>query len=84
VLRRGGHLALHQYADYTWSPRALFRRAPASVATADVLAGAPDTALAHVRTYTWRSIRVPPYLLRLPERFSGTLWSHRVLVFVRQ
>jgi ubiquinone/menaquinone biosynthesis C-methylase UbiE len=44
---------------------------------------ARQAGLAPVATYLWRSVRLPPYALRVPVWMPGRLWSHCVVIFAR-
>jgi ubiquinone/menaquinone biosynthesis C-methylase UbiE len=89
VLRPGGRLGVHQYAARTWSPRS--PRSPGARARAaarlhvgeldELRAPARDAGLSCDHEYLWRSIRLRPYLLRIPTWLPGRWWSHCVLVF---
>jgi SAM-dependent methyltransferase len=86
VLRPGGRLGVHQYSALTWTPRHLLGPKPAAeplhVEDLDELRGpARRAGLRCEQGYLWRSVRFPPYALRIPEWAPGQLWSHCVLVF---
>ena len=85
VLQVGGCLGTHEYAPVTWSPRDLFRSTtkapPASELLERLRAAAASAGLVCDSTHLWRSIRLYPYALPIPEWLPGNTWSHCVLIF---
>jgi len=87
VLRPGGKLAVHQYAARTWSPRELLGRRPPEAYPAHVerleelISPARAVGFKVEKTYLWRSVRVYPYALAVPEWLPGRWWNHCTIVF---
>ncbi len=93
VVRPGGAIAIHLYGGATWSPRRGRGRTtphpglwqPAS--TADLRATVSTAGLTIDRLHRFRSIRLWPYLVEIPERVDAhapvQLWSHVVAVLRR-
>lgn len=87
VLVPGGRLAFHLYGGRTWSPR---RPAPPHPglwqpdSTAALRATVTAAGFTVARVARWRSIRVWPYALPIPDavdaRAPVQLWSHVALV----
>ncbi|HWN72130.1 MAG TPA: hypothetical protein VNM90_31035, partial [Haliangium sp.] len=49
----------------------------------ELYAPAGRAGLRVARAHLWRSVRVPPYALRIPTWLPGRWWSHCTVVFVR-
>ena len=86
VMQPDGRLGVHEYAPATWSPRDLFRAGDTTgESSAELLerlrAAADRAGLVCERTHLWRSVRVYPYALPIPEWLPGNAWSHCVLIF---
>ncbi|MCB9559540.1 MAG: class I SAM-dependent methyltransferase [Kofleriaceae bacterium] len=97
VLRPGGRLALHQYGARTWTVRGAIRAARGGarldgrrpelheLADVDELVGPARAAGLRPRALRrYRSVRIWPYLLEIPDavdrRAPVQLWSHLVAV----
>jgi len=85
VLAPGGRLAAHQYAARTWSPRRLLHPAepyPLHLTSLDQLV-APARAVGFEveKVHLWRSVRVYPYALAIPDWLPGRWWNHCTIVF---
>lgn len=86
VLSPRGRLAFHQYSATTWSLRTLLRRGgdekwrhlhvedPTDLTTALQSRGFVTD-----KVSLFRSIRFYPYVISIPRRFAGRLWSHVVV-----
>ena len=89
VLRAGGRLGLHQFAERTWSPRTLFRpRTAAQTASGlhlsnlrELTQPAEGAGLIVEESFFWRATRLYPYVIPVPGWLPGHLWSHCVAVF---
>lgn len=90
VVRPGGPIALHLYGGATWSPRGT--RAPHAglwepARTADLRATVARSGLSLVALQRFRSVRLWPYLVEIPElidaRCPVQLWSHAVVILRR-
>ena len=90
VLAPGGVLAFHQYGADPWS----FRRSePAPPGTwhvgelDEILVPAARAGLQVRAVHRFRSVRIPPYLLRIPASLDALapqkLWNHCVIVLAR-
>ena len=88
VLRRGGHLGVHQYARRTWSPRNLLAPAKPTIELHldhldELREPARHAGLVLQKTCLWRSVRFFPYAIAIPEWLPGRLWGHCSLVFAK-
>ena len=85
VLRRGGRLAVHQYARRSLGLRMRRRLAadnPLHVGDlAEVRQAAGDAGFVEDELYLWRSVPFRPYAVRLPEPVAWRLWDHVTFVF---
>lgn len=86
VLRVGGRLCVHQYAQWTLSPRSLFRSRTGDarhVSEPDELRRpARRYGLTEIDAYFWRNLPFAPYAIRVPSLLR--LWSHLTLVFEKR
>jgi len=90
VLAPGGVLAFHQYGAGTWSLRGTEPAPPGTWHVdelEDVIAPARRAGLVPRAIHRFRSIRIRPYLLRIPAALDGVapakLWNHCVVVLAR-
>lgn len=91
VLAPGGVLALHQYGARTWSVRGRIEP-PRGVThvgdAADIAGPARAAGLELVAFHRFRSVRLRPYLLRIPGLLDHPrlpqLWSHCIAVLARR
>jgi ubiquinone/menaquinone biosynthesis C-methylase UbiE len=85
VLRRGGRLAVHQYARQSLGLRMRSRPEaddPLHVGDlAEVRQVAGQAGFVEDEVYLWRSVPFWPYAVRLPERVAWRLWDHVTFVF---
>ena len=86
VLRNGGRLCVHQNAEWTLSPRALFRPRTGDARhlsdPEELRRPARRYGLTEIQAHFWRNLPFPPYALRVPPVLR--LWSHLVLVFEKR
>ena len=86
VLRGGGRLAVHQYAAHPWSPRRPFGKLldghPGHLRSLEELRRPARAAgLVEERVDLWRGLRLPPYLVRIPEPIAWRFWEQVTFVF---
>ena len=81
VLRVGGHVAMHQYARRVWT----LQRPPDQPlhldSPEDLHAPADLAGFAVTGVWRWRSVRIPPYAVRIPSWVRGRWWNHCVVTF---
>lgn len=86
VLRDGGRLCVHQNAEWTLSPRALFRPRTGDARHVsdpeELRRPARQCGLTEIQAHFWRNLPFPPYAIRVPPVLR--LWSHLVLVFEKR
>lgn len=86
VLRRGGRLAVHQYARWSLRLRRRRRAADNPLHVGDLVEVRRAAAAAGFReedVYLWRSVRFWPYAVRIPQRVAWRFWDHVTFVFTR-
>jgi SAM-dependent methyltransferase len=87
VLAAGGRLAFHQYADDVRSWRGRLESVPRPPrswhvrSVADLVDPARSLGFTVVTVQTWRSVRFPPYAVRVPA--VGRWWNH-ICVLLRK
>jgi len=89
VLRPGGFLAVHQFAERTWSPRRFWTLPKPDhglhlSAECDLHDPARAAGLRLVSSAGWRSLSVYPYAMRVPTRLPVPLWSQVVAIYCRK
>lgn len=86
VLAPRGRLAVHQYARACWTRRGLqVVPGPSHLHVddpAELIEPARALGFTVQAVERWRSIRLPPYAVRVP-RIAGRMWSHVTVVFTR-
>lgn len=83
VLVPGGRLGLHLFAPHRVLERRFWRhrRATGAQPLAEVDDAAAGAGLRLRSRVLYRNIRFPPYLVAIPERFAGRLWTHGIAVY---
>jgi SAM-dependent methyltransferase len=86
VLAAGGRLAVHQYAAATRTWRGRLEPVPGSDllshvrSITDLVEPARELGFRVVTVQTWRSVRFPPYAIRIPAAL-GRWWNHLCVLF---
>jgi SAM-dependent methyltransferase len=85
VLKRGGRLALHQFAAHTLRLTRPHPTHPGHLRDPeDLLAPARKVALHPLAVHLYRGLRFRPYILRLPRFLAGDLWDHVIIILEKR